>query len=77
MFAPQTSVEAVKELNMYQDNAGQVLGAATTSVVGIAVLPATGGNPIFTFAAIAAIVIGGTALLLQIGVGLYRRTLRK
>lgn len=61
---------------MYQNNTGQVLGVATTSIVGIAALPATGGNPILTFAAIAAVVVGGTALLLQVGVGLYRLTLR-
>jgi hypothetical protein len=57
---------------MYQDNAPQVLGAAVTSVGGIAVLPATGDNIIFTVAAYAAIVIGVTTLALQVMVAIYR-----
>lgn len=58
---------------MYQ---GHTLGTATPAVAGIAVLPATGGNTIFTIAAYTAIVIGVTALVLQLGVGIYRLSAR-
>ncbi len=55
---------------------GQTLGTATPAVAGIVALPATGGNTIFTIAAYAAIVIGVTALALQLGVGFYRLSAR-
>jgi hypothetical protein len=58
---------------MYQD----VLSAATPTALGVAVLPATGGNTIFTVAAYTAIVIGVSALLLQLAVGVYRLTANK
>lgn len=52
-----------------------VLGASTTAA-GIAALPATGGRPLLTYAAIAAIVLGATAVTMQLAVVLYRRSLR-
>ncbi|HJQ08413.1 MAG TPA: hypothetical protein VJ836_02935 [Candidatus Saccharimonadales bacterium] len=55
---------------MYQE--GQVLGAAAPLGAGIAALPATGGNPVFTIAAYAAITIGVTAVVLQLVAGIYR-----
>lgn len=56
---------------MYQ---GQVLGVSTVGggVAAIAVLPETGANPVFTYAAFAAIAIGTIALILQTAAAFYR-----
>lgn len=53
---------------MYQD----ILSATAPVVAGVAVLPNTGSNSIFKFAAYAAITVGVTALVLQLAIGLYR-----
>lgn len=57
---------------MYQD----VLSATAPVVAGVAVLPNTGGNTIFSVAAYAAITIGVTALVLQLAAGIYRLSAR-
>ena len=56
---------------MYQ-NTG-VLGVSTT-VAGVALLPNTGGRSLLAYGAIAAIIIGITAVVLQIAATLYRRS---
>lgn len=53
---------------MYQSGAGTVLG--------VSVLPATGNIPVLRYAAIAAIVIGVTSLVLQLVVAAYRSSAR-
>lgn len=63
----------MEEYQMYQ-NTG-VLGASTT-VAGIAVLPNTGGRSILAYGAIAAIALGISAIILQVAVTVYRRSLR-
>lgn len=55
---------------------GHVLGATTTTATGIAALPYTGGHTILTYVTIAAIVLGSVILVLQLGVTLYRFSLR-
>lgn len=55
----------------------ETLGSSTTATAGIVTLPATGGNTVFKMAAFSAIVIGVTALLLQLSVGIYRLTARR
>jgi hypothetical protein len=57
---------------MYQE----VLGAATPVVAGVAVLPNTGSNSVFKFAAYAAITIGVAALVMQLAAGIYRLSTR-
>lgn len=57
------------------DYQGTVAGA-TTTVAGVAVLPATGETSILRYISIAAIVTGGTLLFMQVAVWLYRRANR-
>ncbi len=54
---------------------GVVLGGTSTAA-GIAVLPKTGSHTLISNIAIVAIVVGVTAVVLQLGVALYRRSLR-
>jgi hypothetical protein len=55
----------------------KVLSAVTPVAGGIAVLPNTGGHTILGYVAITAIVLGTTALVLQLSVTLYRLSLRR
>lgn len=52
---------------------GGVVGGATSTAAGVAVLPNTGGNPLLTAIAITAIVLGSTAVAVQLAVSGYRR----
>ncbi len=54
---------------------GVVLGGTSTAA-GIAVLPNTGSRTILSTIAVVAIVVGVTAVVLQLGVALYRHSLR-
>lgn len=56
----------------YQGQIGTVAGISTT-VAGIAVLPATGEVSLLRYTAIAAIVTGATLVLTQIAVWLYNK----
>lgn len=51
---------------------GGVVGGATSTAAGVAVLPNTGGNTLLMTIAIAAIVLGGVATLVQLAVIGYR-----
>ena len=56
-----------------------VLGVATSTsstVAGVALLPNTGETPILMYVAVAAIVTGVTATVLQIVANVYRRSNR-
>ena len=44
-------------------SSGQVLGATTAAVGGIAILPATGGNPLAQLLTYTAIIVGSLVLL--------------
>jgi hypothetical protein len=62
---------------MYQDNTSHIISAASTSAVGVAALPATGGNTMLMIAAYMAIGLGAVVLMLQLGVSVYRSHMRK
>ena len=53
---------------------GGVVGGATSTVAGVAVLPNTGGNTMLTYLAVTAIVLGSVAVLVQLAVIGYRRS---
>lgn len=55
----------------------KVLSAVTPVAGGIAVLPNTGSRTILSYIAIAAIILGATALVMQLSVTLYRLSLRR
>lgn len=55
----------------------KVLSAVTPVAGGIAVLPNTGSHTVLSYIAIAAIILGATALVLQLSVTLYRHSLRR
>lgn len=57
---------------MYGQGSGVVGGAASTTA-GVAALPKTGGSPLLMVVSIAAIVLGVTAIVVQLAVMSYRR----
>ncbi len=61
---------------MYDNRDVLALKYPAMAGAGAAVLPTTSGDSIFRYAAIAAIVIGGTALVLQLAAIAYRHSSR-
>lgn len=61
-----------EEIMNYQGGV-TIVGGATTTVTGIALLPETGSTPILAVVTIAAIVTGAMAVLLQLGVLVAKR----
>lgn len=56
---------------------GGVVAGTSTTAAGIAMLPNTGGNPLLTTVGITAVVLGVTAVVMQLAVVGYRKHLLK
>lgn len=61
---------------MYGKGAGSVIGSATVTALGVALLPNTSGNALASVLAYAAITIGCLALISQAAVRILRRAYR-
>lgn len=55
---------------------GQVLGASTAMVAGVAVLPNTGGNTLVSAFALLAIVLGGVVLTSFVSTRIIKKVIR-